>query len=201
MEQFHEITPGGENGMIAPDPDDPDIIYGDGADAGASVEKLDRKSNQVRDVNPMLAYPWDHYRSTWTMPLVFSKRDQKTLYFSNQRLFSTDDGGTHWKPISPDLTRRNAGTPSNLDPTTAADDFHVGKRRGVIYTIAPSPLSADIIWVGTDDGLVWRTADGGGHWIQVTPAALTPWSKVGSIDAVPLPAGGGLHGDRPPPPE
>jgi photosystem II stability/assembly factor-like uncharacterized protein len=182
MEQFHEITPGGENGMIAPDPDDPDIIYGDGADAGASVEKLDRKSNQVRDVNPMLAYPWDHYRSTWTMPLVFSKRDQKTLYFSNQRLFSTDDGGTHWKPISPDLTRRNAGTPSNLDPTTAADDFHVGKRRGVIYTIAPSPLSADIIWVGTDDGLVWRTADGGGHWIQVTPAALTPWSKVGSID-------------------
>ncbi|HEX4267416.1 MAG TPA: hypothetical protein VHY36_06005 [Steroidobacteraceae bacterium] len=182
MEQFHEITPGGENGMIAPDPDDPDIIYGDGSDAGASVTKLDRKSNQVRDVNPMLAYPWDHYRTTWTMPLVFSKRDQKTLYFSNQRLFSTDDGGNHWKPISPDLTRRNAGTPSNLDPTTAADDFHVGKRRGVIYTIAPSPLSADIIWVGTDDGLVWRTADGGGHWTQVTPAALTPWSKVGSID-------------------
>jgi photosystem II stability/assembly factor-like uncharacterized protein len=182
MEQFHEITPGGENGMIAADPDDPDLIYGDGSDAGASVEKLDRKSNQVRDVNPMLAYPWDHYRTTWTMPLIFSKRDPKTLYFSNQRLFSTDDGGTHWKPISPDLTRVTPGTPSNLDPTTAADDFHVGKRRGVIYTIAPSPLSANIIWVGTDDGLVWRTDDGGAHWVQVTPAALTPWSKVGGID-------------------
>ncbi len=182
MEQFHEITPGGENGMIAADPDDPDLVYGDAADAGATVEKLDRKSNQVREVNPVLAYPWDHYRATWTMPLVFSKRGPKTLYFSNQRLFSTVDGGTHWQPISPDLTRANPGTPQNLDPTTAADDFHLGKRRGVIYTIAPSPLSAGVIWVGTDDGLVWRTADGGAHWMQVTPTALTPWSKVGGID-------------------
>ncbi|HEY6514512.1 MAG TPA: hypothetical protein VIY50_00095 [Steroidobacteraceae bacterium] len=182
MEQFHEITPGGENGMIAPDPHDPDKIYGDAADAGPSVEMLDRKTNQVRDLNPMLAYPWDHYRSTWTMPLVFSKRDPKTLYFSSQRLFSTDDGGAHWTPISPDLTRRDPGTPSNLDPTTAKDDFHVGKRRGVIYSIAPSPLSANTIWVGTDDGLVWRTDDGGMHWTQITPAAMTPWSKVGGIE-------------------
>jgi photosystem II stability/assembly factor-like uncharacterized protein len=182
MEQFHEITPGGENGMIAPDPNDPDKVYGDAADAGPSVEMLDRKTNQVRDLNPMLAYPWDHYRSTWTMPLVFSKRDPKTLYFSSQRLFSTDDGGKHWTPISPDLTRRDAGTPSNLDPTTAADDFHVGKRRGVIYSIAPSPLSATTIWVGTDDGLVWRTDDSGAHWTQVTPTALTSWSKVGGIE-------------------
>jgi photosystem II stability/assembly factor-like uncharacterized protein len=182
MEQFHEITPGGESGMIAPDPKDPDFIYGDGADGGASVEKLDRKSAQVRDVNPTLAYPLDHYRSAWTLPLAFSKRDQNTLYFGNQRLFSTDDGGEHWTPISPDLTRRNAGTPPNLDPTTAADDYHVGKRRGVIYSIAPSPLSAGVIWVGTDDGLVWRTDDDGAHWVQVTPKALTPWSKVGGIE-------------------
>ncbi|MGH8198939.1 MAG: WD40/YVTN/BNR-like repeat-containing protein [Steroidobacteraceae bacterium] len=182
MEQFHEVTPGGENGMIAPDPNDPDKVYGDAADAGPSVEMLDRKTNQVRDLNPMLAYPWDHYRSTWTMPLVFSQRDPKTLYFSSQRLFSTHDGGNHWTPISPDLTRRDAGTPSNLDPTTAKDDFHVGKRRGVIYSIAPSPLSASTIWVGTDDGLVWRTDDSGAHWTQVTPTALTPWSKVGGIE-------------------
>ncbi|HEY1891438.1 MAG TPA: hypothetical protein VGG63_13580 [Steroidobacteraceae bacterium] len=182
MEQFHEVTPGGENGMIAPDPNDPDKVYGDAADAGPSVEMLDRKTNQVRDLSPMLAYPWDHYRSTWTMPLVFSKRDPKTLYFSSQRLFSTDDGGKHWTPISPDLTRRDPGTPSNLDPTTAKDDFHVGKRRGVIYSIAPSPLSANTIWVGTDDGLVWRTDDSGAHWTQITPAAMTPWSKVGGIE-------------------
>jgi photosystem II stability/assembly factor-like uncharacterized protein len=182
MEEFREITPGGENGMIAPDPKDPSIIYGDGSDAGASVEKLDQRTQQVRNVDPTLAYPLAHYRTTWTMPLVFSKRDPRTLYFADQRLFSTSDGGEHWSPISPDLTRRDPGVPSNLDPTTAKDDYHVGKRLGVIYTIAPSPLDRYVIWVGTDDGLVWRTADAGAHWVNVTPAALTPWSKVGGIE-------------------
>jgi len=182
MEQFREVTVGGESGMIAPDPDDPHIVYGDASDSGASVNKLNWQTGQTRDVNPMLAYPNDHYRTVWTMPLTFSKRDPKTLYFGNQRLFSTSDGGEHWQPISPDLSRRDAGTPSNVDPTTAKDDFHVGKRRGVIYTIAPSPLDAKVIWVGTDDGLVWRTADDGAHWHNVTPAGLTAWSKVGAID-------------------
>ena len=182
MEQFHEITPGGENGMIAPDPRDPDIIYGDGTDSSASVEKLDRRTEQTRNVDPTLAYPLARYRAAWTLPLAFSKSDRKTLYFANQRLFSTSDGGEHWQPISPDLTRRHAGVPPNLDPTTSADDYHVGKRRGVIYSIAPSPLDAGVIWVGTDDGLVWRTDDGGAHWRNVTPKALTPWSKVGAIE-------------------
>jgi photosystem II stability/assembly factor-like uncharacterized protein len=182
MTQFREVAVGGESGMIAPDPDDPHIVYGDGSDSGASVNKLNWKTGQARDVNPMLAYPDDHYRTVWTMPLAFSKRDSKTLYFGNQRLFSTSDGGEHWQPISPDLSREKIGALSNLDPTTAKDDYHVGKRRGVIYTIAPSPLDSQIIWVGTDDGLVWRTADAGAHWTNVTPAALTPWSKVGGIE-------------------
>jgi photosystem II stability/assembly factor-like uncharacterized protein len=189
LEQFHEVTAGGESGMIAPDPDDPHVVYGDASDSGASVAKLNWKTQQTRDVDPMLAYPMDHYRTAWTMPLVFSKSDSKTLYFGNQRLFSTRDGGEHWRPISPDLTRPEAGTPPNLDPATARDDYHVGKRRGVIYTIAPSPLDAQVIWVGTDDGLVWRTADGGAHWRNVTPAALTPWSKVGGIDVSHFQAG------------
>jgi photosystem II stability/assembly factor-like uncharacterized protein len=182
MEQFHELSVGGESGMIAPDPDDPHVVYGDASDSGASVDKLDYRTEQARDVDPMLRYPSDHYRTVWTMPLVFSKRDRKTLYFANQRLFSTSDGGEHWKLVSPDLTRRDVETLSNLDPTTARDDYHVGSRRGVIYTIAPSPLDAKVIWVGTDDGLVWHTADGGAHWVNVTPAALTPWSKVGGIE-------------------
>lgn len=182
MEQFHEITAGGENGMIAPDPTDPDIIYGDETGSTTSVEMLNRKTEQTRDVDPTLAYPLAHYRSAWTLPLAFSQRDRKTLFFANQRLFSTRDGGRHWQPVSPDLTRRNAGIPPNLDPSTAADDYHLGLRRGVIYTIAPSPLHAKVIWVGTDDGLVWRTDDGGAHWHNVTPRALTPWSKVAGIE-------------------
>jgi photosystem II stability/assembly factor-like uncharacterized protein len=182
MQQFREVTVGGESGMIAPDPDDPHIVYGDASDSGASVNKLNWKTGQTRDVNPMLAYPDDHYRTVWTMPLVFSKHDSKTLYFGNQRLFSTSDGGEHWQPISPDLSREKIGVVANLDPTTNKDDYHVGKRRGVIYTIAPSPLDSQVIWVGTDDGLVWRTADGGAHWANVTPAAVTPWSKVTGIE-------------------
>jgi photosystem II stability/assembly factor-like uncharacterized protein len=180
MEQFHEITAGGESGMIAPDPDDHDIVYGN------KVDKLDVRSGQTRNVDPTLAYPAAHYRGAWTLPLTFSKRGSKTLYFANQRLFRTTDGGDHWAPISPDLTREDAGTPATLDPATAADDNHVSKRRGVIYSIAPSPLNAQALWVGTDDGLVWRTDDSGTHWRQVTPKALTPWSKIAGIELSPF---------------
>jgi photosystem II stability/assembly factor-like uncharacterized protein len=176
LQQFHELTAGGESGMIAPDPQDPDIIY------GGKVSKLDMLTGQTREVDPTLAYPAIHYRGAWTLPLAFSKRGKKTLYFADQRLFRTVDGGEHWSPISPDLTRPDAGIPSNLDAPTAADDDHVSKRRGVIYTIAPSPLAGDALWVGTDDGLVWRTHDAGAHWENVTPPALTPWSKVTGIE-------------------
>ncbi len=182
MEQFHEVTAGGESGMIVPDPDDHDIVYGD------KVDKLDTRTNQTRNIDPTLAYPAAHYRGAWTLPLTFSKRGSKTLYFANQRLFRTTDGGDHWAPISPDLTREDAGTPATLDPATAADDNHVSKRRGVIYSIAPSPLNAQALWVGTDDGLVWRTDDSGAHWRQVTPKALTPWSKVAGIELSPFDA-------------
>jgi photosystem II stability/assembly factor-like uncharacterized protein len=176
MQQFHELTPGGESDMIAPDPDDHDIVY------GGRVDKLDMRSEQVRNIDPTLAYPNTHYRAAWTLPLVFSKLDHKVLYFSNQRLFRTADGGEHWAPISPDLTRADAGVPANLDASTAADDTHLDKQRGVIYSIAPSPLNAKTLWVGTDDGLVWRTDDEGAHWHNLTPGALTPWSKVAGIE-------------------
>ncbi|HUN74625.1 MAG TPA: hypothetical protein VMU40_08930 [Steroidobacteraceae bacterium] len=176
MQQFHEVTAGGENGMIAPDPDDPGIVY------GGTVDKLDLRSGQTRNVDPTLAYPAAHYRSAWTLPLAFSRSGPRVLYFANQQLFSTSDGGEHWTPISPDLTRPDPGIPANLDAATAADDDHLTQRRGVIYTIAPSPLAAGELWVGTDDGLVWRTDDQGAHWRNITPPPLTAWSKVGGIE-------------------
>ena len=176
MQQFHEVTAGGESGMIAPDPDDPDIVY------GGKVARLDLRTNQTREIDPRLAYPNTQYRNAWTLPLAFSRTGKKTLYFANQHLFETTDGGNHWARISPDLTRPDPGVPANLDAATAADDDHPGKARGVIYSIAPSPFSAGALWVGTDDGLVWRTDDDGKHWRNVTPSQLTAWSKVGGIE-------------------
>ena len=176
MMQFREMAVGGEADNIAPDPDDPQTVF------GGRVDKLDLRTEQVRRVDPTLALP-DIYRHTWTLPLTFSKRQPHVLYFANQRLFRTADHGEHWEPISPDLTRENPGAPPNVDAPTAADNQGQGARRGVIYAIAPSPASDGVIWIGTDDGLVWRTHDGGAHWNDVTPKELTPWSKVGTIDA------------------
>jgi photosystem II stability/assembly factor-like uncharacterized protein len=176
MRAFHEVTAGGEAGMIAPDPHDPDIVY------GGDVDKLDLRTDQTQSVDPTLAQP-DLYRRTWTLPLAFSPRDPQTLYFGNQKVWRTRDGGAHWDAISPDLTRENPAVPANLDAPTAANHQQIGARRGVVYAIAPSPLDAKLLWIGTDDGLVWRSRDDGAHWDDVTPSALDAWSKVGIIEA------------------
>jgi photosystem II stability/assembly factor-like uncharacterized protein len=181
MMQFHEMTAGGESDNIAPDPDDPNLIF------GGRVDKLDLRTQQARHVDPTLALP-DLYRGTWTLPLTFSPRNPHILYFANQHLFRTSDRGEHWEPISPDLTRANPAVPKTLDAPTIADNLGQGPRRGVIYAIAPSPLVDGLIWLGTDDGLIWRTRDGGAHWDEVTPAALSAWSKVGVIEASPFAA-------------
>ncbi len=112
MEQFHEVTAGGESDMIAPDPKDPHIVY------GGRVEKLDTRTQQTRDVDPTLAYPALHFRGAWTLPLTFSKRDTKTLYFANQRLFRTSDGGEHWAADQPgpDPPRCRRFRPTSIRP-------------------------------------------------------------------------------------
>ncbi|HSC19511.1 MAG TPA: hypothetical protein VLC74_11410 [Rhizomicrobium sp.] len=176
MEQFHEVTVGGESGMIAPDPEDHETVY------GGRVDKLDLRTNQTRHVDPTLLFPVSEHRTAWTLPLAFSRVGKHELYFANQRLFRTEDGGNHWQAVSPDLTRPGAGVPANLDPATAADDDHFSKARGVIYTIAPSSLQEGTLWVGTDDGLVWQTSDSGANWRGVTPAGLSPWSKIAGIE-------------------
>jgi len=182
MGQFREVTAGGESGMIAPDPDDPSIIY------GGAVDRLDLRTEQTRSVDPTLALP-DLYRRAWTLPLAFSRRGPKALYFGNQKLFRTTDGGAHWAVISPDLTRKRAEPPASLQAAGMTSDAGAEPHRGVIYAIAPSPRDGQLLWVGTDDGLVWRSADGGAHWTDATPSELTPWSKVAGIEASPFDAG------------
>ncbi|MGC2802019.1 MAG: hypothetical protein WCA41_09300 [Candidatus Acidiferrum sp.] len=172
---WRPMEAGGESDYTAPDPLNPEVVY------GGTVTREDFHNEQAQQMPPTLLYPAE-YRKTWTVPLVFSEIEPHVLYFSAQVLFRTADGGSTWQKISPDLTREDPGVPSNLDPPTAAD-APASKRRGVIYTIAPSPKRAGEIWVGTDDGLVQLTRDEGKTWKDVTPPEVTPWSKVTHIMA------------------
>ncbi len=175
---------GGESGYIAIDRLDEDILYGTSYDG--SVVRCDQRTGVRQDISPEAAWPDSTFRVSWTMPIVTSDADAHAVYFGDQYLFETRDRGQSWKKISPDLTRKAPGVPPNLDSATAHDQTaaeRAGTRWGVIYSIAPSPLDSAEVWVGTDDGLVWVTSDGGGSWNDVTPPALTPWSKVAMIEA------------------
>ncbi len=175
---FHDWRPietGGENGYIAPDPLNRGIVY------GGTVTRQDFSNEEIQMTPPTLAQTGT-FRQTWTLPLVFSPTDPHILYFGSQVLFRTTDGGSSWHEISPDLTREDPGVPANLDPATAKD-APSNKRRGVIYTIAPSFVRKGEIWTGTDDGLIHLTRDEGKTWSNVTPPEISPWSKVTNIEA------------------
>ncbi len=177
MHDWEGVCAGGESGYTAPDPLHPEILF------GGTVERCNLVTGETRNVSPELGRTGP-FRRTWTLPLVFSEADPHALYFSNQYLYRTTDGGNSWTQISQDLTREEPGVPSNLDEATAADG-PADKRRGVIYTIAPSPMAshAQMIWIGTDDGYIQVTADGGKTWRNVTPPELTSWSKVVMMQA------------------
>lgn len=166
----------GESGGIAANPLAKEQIF------GGTVTWCIPSTGERHDVSPLVAYPGQNFRKTWTLPLVFSMADKHELFFANQFLFETIDGGNSWRKISPDLTRPDPGIPANVDPATAKDTTYAerayGPRWGVIYTIAPSPLLAHEIWVGTDDGYIQMTRNNGATWHNVTPPELTPWSKV-----------------------
>ncbi len=164
-----------EYGYVAPDPLHPNLIY------GGKVTVFDRSTGQTRDVSPVVLRT-GQYRFNRTAPLIFSPVDPHVLYLGSNVVFSTRDGGNSWQIISPDLTRADPGVPETLGPFVA-DDPAKGKHRGVIYSVAPSPKDANLIWAGTDDGLIQVTRDGGKKWENVTPAELTPWSKLAQVDA------------------
>jgi photosystem II stability/assembly factor-like uncharacterized protein len=164
-----------EYGYVAPDPLNPNLVY------GGKLSRYDWRTGQVQDVSPE-AVRSGKYRWVRTMPVVFSPVDPHTLYLGSNVLFKTRDGGDHWQVISPDLTRTASDTSSVIRAFAGQDPQH-GQHRGVIYTLAPSFKRLGLLWVGTDDGLIWVTHDGGAHWTNVTPSALTPWSKVSVMEA------------------
>jgi photosystem II stability/assembly factor-like uncharacterized protein len=178
-----------EWGYVAPDPLHPNLIY------GGKTTVFDRNTGQTRDVSPVVLRT-GQYRFNRTAPLIFSAADPHVLYLGSNVLFATRDGGNSWQIVSPDLTRaltnraltnraltnEDPGSPATLGPFIEADP-EKGKHRGVIYSIAPSPKDANLIWAGTDDGLIQVTRDGGKNWQNVTPPELTPWSKLAQMDA------------------
>jgi photosystem II stability/assembly factor-like uncharacterized protein len=167
-----------EYGYVAPDPLDPDIIYGGGRN---DVSKYHWSTGQVQNVTPIPVRN-AKYRTDRTEPTLFSPIDPHILYFASNVLFKTTDGGSSWQAISPDLTRENPGVPPSVG-ALAAKNPEAGKQRGVIYALAPSFKDVNTLWAGTDDGLIWITRDGGKNWNNITPPELTAWSKVTQIEA------------------
>ncbi len=183
---------GGEAGYIAPYPPDPNIVYA--GDYEGRITRFDKRTGQVKDVRvyPELtdgggAANLEH-RFQWTAPVVISPHDPNTLYHAGERLFKTTDGGMHWEAISPDLTRNDkskqqpSGGPITIDDT--GTEYY-----DTIFAVAESPVTKDLIWAGTDDGLIQITRDGGQHWTNVTPKDLPDWSRISLIDASPHDAG------------
>jgi photosystem II stability/assembly factor-like uncharacterized protein len=164
-----------EYGYVAPDPLHPNLIF------GGKVTVFDRNTGQTRDVSPVVLRT-GQFRFNRTAPLIFSAADPHALYLGSNVLFKTTDGGNSWQVISPDLTREDPGVPVTLGPFIEADPAK-GKHRGVIYSIAPSPKDANLIWAGTDDGQIQVTRDSGKNWENVTPAEIAPWSKLAQMDA------------------
>lgn len=175
---------GDERDYDIPDPRDPQIVYGSGL--GGHVSRFDGRTGQVQVISP---WPESSYgarpttvrnRYTWITPIAVSKLKPYPLYLGAQHLFMSTDQGSHWNIISPDLTDKSDGA-KHCDT-----DVPVARARacgyGVIYSIGLAPHDVKEIWIGTDDGLIQLTRDGGKHWSDVTPKGLPEWARVDSVD-------------------
>ena len=164
-----------EYGYVAPDPLNPNLIY------GGKITRFDKRTGQVQNISPEVVRG-GNYRFLRTAPVLFSPIDPKTLFYAGNVLFKTRNGGNSWKVISPDLSRQSWDIPKSVGIYTT-EDLKTMPRRGVIYTIAPSPKDSNTIWCGTDDGLIQLTKDGGKSWKNVTPPSVSSWSKISLMDA------------------
>jgi photosystem II stability/assembly factor-like uncharacterized protein len=180
-----------ESGYMAPDPKDPNIIYLSGT--YGSIDRFNKRTGLSQDITPWPALAFGSeinlrkYRDPWTPVLLFSPADSTTLYLGTQYVMKTVDGGLHWQIISPDLTgsTQQAGDANSHTESQGPPTIENAKQRGygVVFTIAPSALNRDLIWAGSDTGLIHLTRDGGKTWKNVTPPGLSAWSKISFIEA------------------
>jgi photosystem II stability/assembly factor-like uncharacterized protein len=183
---------GGESGYIAPDPTDPEIVYA--GSYGGEITRYDHHTREEQAVNPWPVNPigWAaadlKHRFQWTEPIVFSPHDPKTLYFAGEVLFKTTDGGMNWTIISPDLTRNDKSKQGSSGGPITKDNTGI-EVYDTIFSVVESPIQKDLIWAGTDDGLVQLTRDGGQHWENITPKAMPERGTVSMIEASPHDAG------------
>jgi photosystem II stability/assembly factor-like uncharacterized protein len=190
---------GDERDGDVPDPADPTIVYGAGL--GGRLSRWDARTGQVQNVSPWPVVSYGErptevaQRYSWITPLAISKLPPHAIYQASQRLFRSTDAGRTWQAVSPDLTGAVPGTAGcdgdvPLEKATACGF-------GVIFAIAPSPAAEGTVWLGTDNGRVLMTRDGGANWSTVTPPGLQDWTKVNLIDASPTdPATAYVAADR-----
>ncbi len=176
---------GCESGFTLPDPTDPDIIWA--SCYGDEVTRYNAKTKEVRSVSP-----WMHtldsppnetkYRCHWTPPLAIDPFDHNTVYYGCQVIFKTSNAGQSWNVISPDLSTQD---PSRIVPSGGIVQDNLGQFYGeVVFSIAPSSIQKGLIWAGTNDGKVWYTRDGGGHWNDVTKniSGMPAWGTIAKIE-------------------
>ena len=175
---------GCESGFTLPDPTDPNIVWA--SCYGDEVTRWDARTRQARSVSP-----WMHtldsapnqvkYRCHWTPPLAIDPFDHDTVYYGCQVVFKTSDAGQSWSVISPDLSTHD---PAHIVSSGGLIGDNLGQFYGeVIFALAPSTVQKGLLWAGTNDGKVWYTGDGGGHWHDVT-ANLQGLPPLGTITSI-----------------
>lgn len=188
-----ESTAGSESAHIAVDPLNNDIVYG--GSYGGLLTRVNHKTNETRAINVWPDDPMGHgaedmkYRFQWNYPIFFSPHNKKKLYAASNHLHTTTNEGQSWEVISPDLTRNDPKTLGASGGPITKDNTGV-EYYGTIFAAVESPFEKDLIWTGSDDGLVHITLDGGKNWTNVTPKKMPEWMMFNCIEVDPFTPGG-----------